>query len=67
MVDSKNSDGFAEGEAVIYSNGGYPVAKKPFTTGTNDIYVNNLKGGLYFLRLIDKSGQIVVKEFVVTR
>ena len=67
MVDDANPDVLAQGEAVVYNSGGQPVAKKAYTTGVNDIFVNNLASGIYFLQLMPKSGLAVVKEFAVAR
>ena len=67
-VDDANMNVLSQGEAVIYSSNGQPVIRKPYTTGTNDFYINNLSSGMYFLRLMPKSGGLIaVKQFAVVR
>jgi hypothetical protein len=67
-VDDANMNVLSQGEAVIYSSNGQAVIRKPYTTGTNDFYINNLSTGLYFLRLLPKSGGLIaIKQFAVVR
>lgn len=66
-VDDANPNVIQQGECIIFNSGGAAVAKSPFTTGTNEIYVTTLPAGMYFLRLVQKNGQVASRKFVVTR
>ena len=67
IVDDANTNVIQQGECIVYNNSGYPVASKPFTTGSNEIFVNTLSTGMYYVRLIQKNGQAAVRKFMVTR
>lgn len=67
LVSDENVNVIQQGECVIFNSGGAHVARAPFTTGTNQIYVNTLQSGMYFLKLIQKNGQAATKKFVVVR
>jgi len=66
-VDDANTNVIQQGECIIFNNAGVAVAKKPFTTGTNEIFVNTLSTGMYFISLVQFNGQIASKKFVVVR
>lgn len=67
VVADANVNVIQQGECVIFNNAGAPVAKSPFTTGTNQIYVSTLSTGMYFVKLMQKNGQSVTRKFVVVR
>ncbi len=64
-VDDANKNVIQQGECIVYNNAGLPVAKNTFTTGTNIIYINTLSSGLYYIRLLQKNGQSVVRKFMI--
>jgi hypothetical protein len=66
-VDDANTNVIQQGECTIFNSGGAPVAKAPFTTGTNEIFVTTMPAGMYFIRLVQKNGQVASKKFVVVR
>ena len=67
IVDDANTNVIQQGECVIYNSAGTPVAKNPFTTGANQIYVTTLPAGMYFIKLIQKNGEQTTRKFVVMR
>jgi hypothetical protein len=67
LVSDENVNVIQQGECVIFNSGGAPVARASFTTGTNQIYINNMPSGMYFLKLMQKNGQVATKKFVVMR
>ena len=67
LVSDENVNVIQQGECVIFNSAGAPVARAPFTTGTNQIYVNTMPSGMYFLKLMQKNGQTATKKFVVMR
>lgn len=67
VVADANVNVIQQGECVIFNTAGAPVAKSPFTTGTNQIYVSTLATGMYFVKLMQKNGNSVTKKFVVVR
>jgi len=67
VVADANVNVIQQGECVIFNNAGAPVAKSPFTTGANQIYVSTLSTGMYFVKLMQKNGQSVTRKFAVVR
>ena len=67
VVADANVNVIQQGECVIFNNAGAPVAKSPFTTGTNQIYISTLSTGMYFVKLMQKNGQSLTRRFVVVR
>lgn len=67
VVADANVNVIQQGECVIFNNAGAPVAKSPFTTGTNQVYVSTLSTGMYFVKLLQKNGNSITKKFVVVR
>lgn len=67
LISDENVNVIQQGECVIFNSGGAAVARAPFTTGTTQIYVNTMPSGMYFLKLVQKNGQVATKKFVVMR
>jgi hypothetical protein len=67
VVDDANANVIQQGECVIYNSGGLPVAKSPFTTGTNQIYITILPAGMYYVKLMQKNGEVATRKFLVMR
>ncbi len=67
IIDDANANVIQQGECVVYNNGGTPVAKSPFTTGTTDIFVSNFPVGMYYIKLMQRNGQAAIRKFVVMK
>jgi len=67
VVADANVNVIQQGECIVFNNAGAPVAKSPFTTGTNQIYVSTMATGMYFVKLMQKNGNSVTRKFMAVR